>query len=210
MARKHKTQTERKEEQAERLARKERNASMIPAELFDPIVTFGKHKEDGLKLSELSIDYVEFLATPTDDGTDFVHRGVNWGLAARAELVRRKSGGPIPTRKSIPTVSDEEEVKFPKSGHARAKVEAVELSDEAVDGASLYLLKDFITRKDKSLGLTGWLKEYAQEAARYGVLKGTDVVSEFVEILLVDYRGNRIAIRVAKSRLTLGKIEPHD
>jgi len=203
-----KTQAEKKKEQLVRVARK---AAATQALQYDPIVGFGMYKEAGHKLSELPTDYVQYLAsTPVEDGVDFTHNGVNWTQSAKTELARRKSGGPIPTREMMPTIDEGlEEVKFPKSGLARAKVEAVALSDGAIDGASLYLLKDFITRKDKSVGLSTWLRGYAQEAARYGALKGTDVVSEWVEILLLDYRGNRIAIRVAKSRLTLEKIEPH-
>jgi len=74
----------------------------------------------------------------------------------------------------------------------------------------MYLLKDFITRKDKGELLTGWLQKYAQEAARYGTVKGIDVESEWVETLLIDYRDLRLQIRCAKSKLTLNRISPCD
>jgi len=200
-----KTQAQKKTEQLARVARKEKTARELP---FDPIAAFGQYKHDGLKLSELPISYVEFLCRPTSEGGDFTHNGVNWALAAKAELVRRQSGGPIPTRAEMP-VEDDDIPKPLRGSLARAKTELAELSNEAIDDASMYLLKDFITRRDKSVAFTGWLKAYAQEAARYGVLKGTDVENEWVESILLDYRDHRFEIRVAKSRLTLSRIAPH-
>jgi len=199
-----KKRRERKRTQEARLARKERIAGQLP---FDPIVTFGKHKDEGLKLSELPVSYVEWLTKPTSEGDDFTHKGINWGMAAKAELHRRRTGGPIPTRAQIP-VNDDDMPPPLKNAHGRAKTELCELSEEAIDNASLYLLRDFITRKDKSVPFTAWLKSYAQEAARYGKLHIIEVQST-TENLILDYLDYRFEIRVARSRLTLSKIYPY-
>jgi len=194
----------RKRLQTERLAKKKQVADMLP---FDPIITFGKHKDDGLKLSELEISYVEFLCRPTQEGEDFTFKGINWTQSAKAELVRRRSGGPIPTRAQIPV--DDVDVPPPlRNAHGRAKTELCSLSEVAIDNASLHLLRDFITRKDKSQPFTAWLRAYAQEAARYGTLDTIEVLPT-TETLVLDYRDLRFEIRVARSRLTLSRIYPH-
>jgi len=194
----------RKEQQTKRLARKKKVADMLP---FDPIVTFGKHKDDGLKLSELPISYVEFLCRPTAEGEDFTFKGINWTASAKFELNRRRTGGPIPTRAQIPVTDDDIPPPL-KGSHGRAKTELCELSETAIDSASLHLLRDFITRKDKSKPFTAWLKAYAQEAARYGVLDTVEVLPT-TETLVLDYRDLRFEIRVARARLTLNRIYPH-
>jgi len=192
------TQEERKRIQKERLAKKAKGTHVT---LFDPVVSFGKYKEEGLKLSELPRDYLDFLTTPTPDGTDFVHKGINWCEVAKGEIQRRDLGLPISERTSLPI--EDENVVFSKAPLARAKTERIEPSLEAFDGAAQYLLKDFITRPKKEQTFSAWLSNYAQEAVRYGKLRGTDVVNPTVDILLIDYRSFRFEIRVAKARLTL-------
>ena len=193
----------RKRAQLERLAEK---GYVEPSEkVFDPIVTFGMHKSEGLKLSELPGDYVQYLCGQTDDGEDFVHRGVNWTRAAKAELARRAAGGPLPKGVPLP-VEEDDDVKPLKNAHARAKTEMITISLWAVDFAARHLLKDFITRKDKSELFTEWLRKYAQEAARYGKLLWSDIENEWVENLAFSYRGHVFEVRVAKSKLTLGRI----
>lgn len=194
-------QKARKKEQTERLDRK---AKAQATQLFDPIVSFGKYKEEGLKLSELPRDYLDFLTTPTPEGSDFVHKGINWCQVAKGEIRRRDLGLPISERQSLPI--EDEEVVFAKGSLARAKTERIEPSVEAFDGAAQYLLKDFITRIDKEQSFSDWLANYVQEAVRYGTLKGTDVVNPTVDILLIDYRELRFEVRVAKARLTLLKV----
>jgi len=191
----------RKKTQKDRLARKAEAAAKIP---FDPIITFGKYKEDGLRLSEIPKEYLEFLTSPTSDGTDFVHKGINWCEVSKGEIRRRDLGLPIAER--IPLPVEDEQVVFAKGSFARAKTERIEPSVEAFDGAAKYLLKDFITRPNKEQTFSDWLSNYAQEAIRYGKLKGTDVVNPTVDILLVSYRTYRLDIRVAKARLTLLRV----
>lgn len=196
-----KEQKARKKKQTDRLAQK---AKAVPTVLFDPVVSFGKYKEEGLKLSELPRDYLDFLTSPTPDGSDFVHKGINWCEVAKGEIKRRDLGLPISERASLPI--EDENVVFAKGSLARAKTERIEPSVEAFDGAAKFLLKDFITRSKKEQTFSDWLSNYAQEAVRYGTLKGTDVVNPTVDILLVDYRSYRLEIRVAKARLTLLKV----
>ena len=203
-----KEQRRRKKIQQDRLAKKGyMNPEQVP---WDPVVGFGKHKPEGLKLSELPQDYVKFLSRPTDDGGDFVHGGVNWTQATRAELIRRSAGGPIPKKAPLPVEEDEDyKLQFQsKSAHARVKTEMINISLGAVDSAIRYLLKDFITRKDKSELFIDWLRKYAQEAARYGKLLWTDVENEWVENLALSYRGYVFEVRVAKEKLTLGRVAP--
>jgi len=148
---------------------------------------------------------MEFLTSPTSDGADFVHKGINWCEVSKGEIRRRDLGLPIAERIPLP-VEDEKEVVFAKGSFARAKTERIEPSVEAFDGAAKYLLKDFITRGNKEQTFSDWLSNYAQEAIRYGKLKGTDVVNPTVDILLVSYRTYRLDIRVAKARLTLLRV----
>lgn len=178
-------------------------------EIYDPIITFGKYKVEGLKLSEIPSDYLEWLKKPTDEGEDFHHRSVNWAQLARFELDRRLKGAPLMTRRVVEMPIEEDGAKKPKikDSAARIKSDLVTVNIEAMDLAADYLLRDFIVRDDKELTLSNWLIAYVKEVARYGRKRAVDVVSSDIEIVIYHYRQLEYRIRVAPARITLVSIE---
>ena len=176
-------------------------------ELYDPIIGFGKYKDQGMRLSEIPVDYLAWLTTPTDSGEPFTFKGENWCELAKSEIHRRKEGLPIPTAKPLPIEPEEVDLSKPvKDPKIRARTERIWLTFDAVDNAAELLLKDFITRPEKSETFCLWLSNYAKEAAQYGDLKGIDAVNPQVDILMYVYRGVVLDIRVAKSKLTLQRV----
>lgn len=196
-----KEQKERKQNQLDRLAKKAEAAEKFAP---DPVVEFGQYKGDGLKLSDLPSDYLEFLTTPTNDGSDFVHRGVNWTHAARGELTRRLRGEAVQV-KPLDEMSVEDVERPPKVSVGRVKTEDAVISIEVMDEAAVLLLREFITRKDKDKLLSEWLKEYIREVARYGIVERFGAHGKFDMFTLV-YRGCRFEIRVSLAEVTLVRI----
>ena len=182
--------------------------SAADQEIYDPVITFGKYKSEGLKLSEIPDDYLTWLQKPTDDGSDFVHKGVNWCQLARAEVTRRATGGPLMTRRGAQLPIADDQVPFKaKNDKQRLKSETIEPTTQAMDMAANLLLREFITREDKDATLSHWLALYTKEAAQYGEPNGRDVVNPDVTVYMFTYRGHKFYVRVAKTRMTLVDLE---
>lgn len=141
---------------------------------FDPIITFGKHKAEQKRLSDLDEPYLKFLTTPTKEGTDFFHRGLNWTVLAKQELSRRKGGPPVPSPGTDPLLPSEmDDGEIPEE----PKRTELELSVGVIDDAAEFLLKEFITRREKSMRFREWLSDLAKEALRHGERENTGVPS---------------------------------
>lgn len=131
---------------------------------IDPVLTFGKNR--GTALSQVETAYIRWMAEqnpPVKIGTK------DWTDLAKKEYLRRKLGADLPEGLEL--------VELSLSSEATAKVGPFVLNSRdnlvvaiaAVDFASLFLLREFILRSDKTQGMSSWLRSIALEAWNYGV-----------------------------------------
>lgn len=138
---------------------------------IDPVITFGKHK--GMKLSQLETGYLVWMSQQVGGG---IENGP-WKSLALAELERRKTGRALVKIRVADAWMDEGKVSLEglaQSGYLEGgtlPVKTYAVTWEAVDCASLGLLKEFVLRTDKSQNLTSWLRGLAEEVIRHGCLK---------------------------------------
>lgn len=131
---------------------------------IDPLMNFGRHK--GEPISQVPSDYLAWIvAHPTLE----VMGTRNWKILAKQELERRRLGAAIVQGMPVEELDKAERPKpdtFSLEEEISVEVRAV--LDKAIDQASIHLIKEFITRRDRSLGITKWLSNLAEEAYLYG------------------------------------------
>lgn len=131
---------------------------------IDPTLNFGKHK--GTRLSEAPETYLQWLAIQ-DPKIQMGNR--DWSTLAIGELIRRRTGESLPDGLVVAPNEEGGRAGFVVKPSRKAHRDNVLVAMDAVNGASLFLLKEFILRKDKTQNIGGWLAELAKEAWAYGV-----------------------------------------
>lgn len=109
----------------------------------DHIINFGRWY--GKRITEVSRDYLAWMTT--QEGPGPISRG-GWNIIAKEEMVRR-------------------EADDAKAGPK----EVVPVAQQAVDDASVWLLREFVIRRDRQQPISKWVEELAGEARKYGIVR---------------------------------------
>lgn len=116
---------------------------------------FGKYKDK--KIVDVPDDYFEFMIKRGEEGNPIIYKSENWSILSGEILADRYSvsapNGIVPSPARLP----ESDLQILQSEPYPAA--EITLSPEAIDQASFHLLREFITREDKSLGFYSWLQQ---------------------------------------------------
>lgn len=182
---------------------------MTDPQSFNPRVNFGqfKNSDPPTHLQDLDEGYLRHIAKPmADTGGSFFFKGLDWGSLARQELRRRNGGPPVSlnTEIEIPTVLDGEDLTQPPKKLPRQ----FDLSIGAVDDAADFLLREFITRRNKAVRFQDWIKELGQEAMRCGT-KLPISAGQHGEVNHFSYLKKSFVIKTTETEHFLQQIIPH-
>lgn len=153
------------------------------AKLIDPIITFGKYKLQKLRLSQLPDDYLKWLAIGRKNEGAIRHRGYNWDRLAQLEIERRAKGASPGvmydfTKDNLGDILDAESEDTDLPDYDKPEIAVrperpspsnpLAINIQSMDVVATHLLREFITRRDKTQTLSVFTTHLAKEALRYG------------------------------------------